>query len=82
MGWVIGYIAGAVVVVVVASLVLALTAHARRIAGQTAAIVSALELARDRSSALWAVQTTNATAERIVLAAADARVALSGGENQ
>lgn len=80
MGWIIGYVVGAAVVLVVAILVLALTAHARRIAGQTAEIVAGLHLARDRSAALWGLAATNATAERIVLAATDARIALTGGE--
>lgn len=79
VGWVIGYAVAGAVVVVVAVVVLALVAQARRVADQVDGIVAALELARDRSAGLWLLETTNATAERVVAAAAEARSLLAPG---
>jgi len=76
-GWVLGLVVGTVVVVIVVLVLLLMIAGARRTAAKVEAIVVALNDARDGTAALWEVQTTVNTAERIVDAAAAARVALS-----
>lgn len=78
-GWILGYIIGAVVVVVVVAVLVLMIVGARRTATKAEAIVSALNEARDGTAALWQVQTTVLTAERIVDAAAAARTALAEG---
>lgn len=72
-GWVIGWIVGAAVVVVVVVLLLLMIRGAARAAGKAEAITEALVEAEQNTSALWAVDTTNQVAERIVAAAAAAR---------
>ncbi len=78
-GWVLGFVIGAVVVVVVVAVLLLMIVFARRTAEKAEAIVAALQDARDGTAALWEVQTTVLTAERIVDAAAAARAALTPG---
>jgi len=78
-GWVLGYVIGAVVVVIVVVVLLLMIRGARRTAEKAEAIVAALNDARDGAAALWQVQTTVLTAERIVDAAAAAREALTPG---
>ena len=78
-GWIIGYIAGAVVVAAVVVLLLLMIGAARRTAEKVDAIVSGLHAARDGTAGLRDLGTTTKTAERIVEAAADARVALTPG---
>ncbi len=78
-GWVLGYVIGAVVVVIVVVVLLLMIRGARRTAEKAEAIVAALNAARDGTAALWQVQTTVLTAERIVDAAAAARESLTPG---
>ncbi len=78
-GWILGYTIGAVVVAVVAAVLLLMIVGARRVAAQSEGIVTALHDARDGTAALWEVQTTVRTADRIVAAATSARTALGGG---
>lgn len=78
-GWVLGYVIGAVVVVIVVVVLLLMIRGARRTAEKAEAIVAALNAARDGTAALWQVQTTVLTAERIVDAAATARESLTPG---
>lgn len=76
IGWYVGYGAAVVVVLLVAGLVLAITATARRIADVADDITSTLHVARDRTEALWQVSTTNAVATEILDTATAARHAL------
>lgn len=76
-GWVLGYIIGAVVVVVVVVLLLLMIAGARRTAGKAEVILAGLYEARDGTAPLWELQTTVATAGRIVAAASAAREELT-----
>ncbi len=78
-GWILGYAIGAAVVVVVAAVLLLMILGARRVASKAEDIVAALHDARDGTAALWEVQTTIRTADRIVGAASAARTALGGG---
>jgi len=56
---------GAVVVVIAASLLLTIIALCRRIVAQARDIERAIDGARERTSALFEVTSTNATLERI-----------------
>ncbi len=78
-GWILGYTIGAVVVAIVAAVLVLMILGARRVASKAEAIVDALHEARDGTAALWEVQTTIRTADRIVGAASGARTALGGG---
>ncbi len=78
-GWVYGYVVAAVVVLVVVAVLVLMIAGARRTAEKAEAIVAALREARDGTAALWQVQTTVLTAERIVDRASAAREALAPG---
>lgn len=78
-GWVLGYLIGAAVVLVVVVVLLLMIREARRTAEKAEAILAGLHAARDGTAALWEVQTTVHTADRIVTAAAAARGVLSGG---
>ncbi|MDQ6650421.1 MAG: hypothetical protein M3Z02_09940 [Actinomycetota bacterium] len=78
-GWLLGYLIGGLVVVVVVVVLLLMIVGARRTAERAEAVLAALHDARDGTAALWEVQATVSTAERIVAAAAAARGALSGG---
>lgn len=76
--WVIGYVTGGAVVLVVALVLIVMIMSARRAAARAEAILEALVDARDRTAALWALQDTRAVAGRIVNAAAAARRGLAG----
>ena len=76
--WVIGYIAGGAVVLVVALVLIVMIMSARRAAARAEAILEALVEARDRTNALWALADTRTAARRIVAAAASARQGLAG----
>ncbi len=76
-GWILGLIIGAIVVVVVVVVLLLMIVGAQRTATKAEAIVGALQDARDGTAALWQVQTTVLTTERIADAAAAARDALT-----
>ena len=78
-GWLLGYLVGAVVVAVVVAVLVTLIALARRAAGQVEDVVAALQAARDGTAALWQVERTVLTTERVVGAAASAREALAEG---
>jgi hypothetical protein len=78
-GWILGYLVGAVVVVVVVVALLLMIAGARRTAGRAEAVLAALNDARDGTAGLWGLGATVSTAERIVAAAADARISLTPG---
>lgn len=78
-GWVLAWIIGAGVVVIVVTLLLLMIRGAARAAAKAEDILVALEDARQNTAALWAVGETNESAQRIVAAAASARVALEGG---
>jgi Sec-independent protein translocase protein TatA len=77
-GWWIGYGVGAVVVVVVACVVLAIIVTAKRIAEVAEDATRSLVSTRDRTEALWRVADTNKVAEDILAGASEARRALSG----
>lgn len=78
-GWLLGYAIGAVVVAVVVVVLILMIVGARRTAEKAEAVLAALHDARDGTAALWQLETTVATAERIVAAAADARASLTPG---
>lgn len=78
-GWILGYIIGAVVVVIVVAVLLLMIVGARRTAEKAEAILAGLNDVRDNTEGLWQVQATVSTAERIVAAAADARISLTPG---
>ncbi len=77
-GWIIGYAIGLPIILVVVVLILLLIWSAIQIATRAEEILAALYDARDNSAGLWALADTNATASRIVAAAAAARGALEG----
>lgn len=76
--WLIGWIVGVAVVLVVAALVLTITFLAWRIKGQLLGIHAALTDARENTAALWEVETTNQVAGDILTAAQKARSVLGG----
>lgn len=78
-GWILGYVIGAVVVLVVVAVLLLMIVGARRTAEKAEAILAGLNDVRDNTEGLWKVQATVSTAERIVAAAADARISLTPG---
>ncbi len=71
--WIVGWIGGVVVVALVAALVLAITALARRIVSQAEAITTALDGAREHTAPLFAVRNTNSAIDRITRGLAAAR---------
>lgn len=79
-GWILGILIGAVVVVIVVVVLVMMIVGARRTAEKAEAIVAGLHDARDRTEALWKVDGTVRTAERIVEAAARARESLTPGD--
>ncbi len=79
-GWWIGYGIGAAIVVVVAALLLAITATARRIASVAEDGTSSLRRTQERTEVLWQVGATNQVAADLLAGATEARRALGGGE--
>lgn len=77
-GWYIGYGIGIPVTAVVATLVLLITVSARSIASVAEDATRSIAAARDRSEALWQVETTNQVATDIIDGATQARKALGG----
>ncbi|MFP5332604.1 MAG: hypothetical protein ACLGHX_09650 [Acidimicrobiia bacterium] len=75
-GWLVGYVVGVTVVVVVAALALTLIVQARKIGDQAGDILAALERSRDNTAPLWAVDTVNRALYRIRDAAVTARTVL------
>lgn len=78
-GWVLGFVIGTVVVLVVVVVLLLMIRGARRTAERAEAVLAALHDTRDGTDGLWQVAATVSTAERIVAAAADARLSLTPG---
>lgn len=78
-GWILGYLIGAVVVLVVVAALLLMIRGARQTAEKAEAILAALNDARDGTAGLWRLGATVKTAERIAEAAADARRSLTPG---
>ncbi len=78
-GWILGYIIGTAVVVVVVLLLWQMIVGAQRTAEKAEAILAGLYDARDGTAALWQVGATVSTAERIVAAATKARISLDPG---
>jgi hypothetical protein len=76
IGWYIGFALAAVVIVLVAALLLAITSTVRTIATVAEDITATLEVARDRTEVLWQVATTNRVATDILDTATAARQAL------
>lgn len=72
-GWVLGWIIGAGVVVIVVVLLLLMIRGAARAAGKAEEVLAALDEAKANTAPLWAVDTTNQVATRIVVAATSAR---------
>jgi hypothetical protein len=63
--WVVGWVIGAAVVVVAASLLLAIIGLARRITGQAREITTALDGAREHTTPLFDVTRTNLAIDQI-----------------
>jgi hypothetical protein len=63
--WIVGWAVGVLVVVIAATLVLAVIALARRIVGQADAIIEALDGARENTTPLFDVKRTNLAVDRI-----------------
>lgn len=77
-GWVLAWIIGAGVVVIVVALLALMIRGAAQAAGKAEDILAALRDAQANTAALWAVAETNASAQRIVAAAAAARKSIEG----
>lgn len=78
-GWVLGYLIGTLVVLVVVVALLLMIRGARRTAAAAEAVLAGLHDTRDNTDGLWQLAATVSTAERIVAAAADARLSLTPG---
>lgn len=77
-GWWIGWAIGGPIVLVVATLVLLIIIAARGIAAVAEDGTRSLNDARDRTEALWQVETTNQAVADVVDGATQARKALGG----
>lgn len=78
IGWYIGWGIGIVLVLVVAALVLAIIVTANGIASVAADATESLAESRDRTEALWQIETTNRVAADMIDGATQARKALGG----
>ena len=78
--WLIGYLIGGVVVLIVAVLAIILILQARKIGDQALDILAALEEGRDNTKGLWAVDGVNRSLESVRQSAREARIVLSGGD--
>ena len=78
-GWIIGYVVAAALVLVVVVLLLLMIRGAHRAAVSAEAILAALEVSRDNTAPLWAVNDVNGAIERITGGAAAVREHLTGG---
>jgi hypothetical protein len=76
IGWYIGFALAAVVILLVAVLLLAITATVRKITVVAEDITGTLVVARDRTEVLWQVATTNRVATDILETATAARETL------
>ena len=72
-GWIIGYVVGVAIVLVVVALLLLMIRGANRAAIKAEAILAALEESRDNTAPLWAVDDVNTAVERITDGAAAVR---------
>lgn len=77
-GWLIGYIIGVAVVLVVAVLAITLILQARKIGNQAGLILEALIEARGNTQGLWEVDKVNRSLESVHLSARTARAVLAG----
>ena len=77
--WVIGWGVGAAVVVIAASLLIAIIALCRRIVGQAEDITRALDAARENTTVLFDVTRTNAAVASITTDLRQVREGLEGG---
>ncbi|MGH4022909.1 MAG: hypothetical protein ACRDT0_27485 [Pseudonocardiaceae bacterium] len=77
-GWLIGYMIGVPLTAVVAALVIAIFLTAMHIGTVAEDATLTLIEARDRTEALWQVETTNQVATDILNGAREARKALGG----
>jgi len=77
-GWVVGYVAGAIVVVLVALLIVGIIMTVRRIRATADDITRSLIESQQRTEVLWAVADTKSTVDDIVGMAGQARAALGG----
>ena len=78
--WLIGYLIGGLVVLIVAVLAIILILQARKIGDQAMDILVALEEGRDNTRGLWDIDEVNRSLDSIRQSAREARVVLSGGE--
>lgn len=77
--WMFGWVLGAIVVVVAASLILMIIFQARKIISQAGDIIDAIDGARESTNALYDVTKTNLAIEQITRGLANAR---QGGRAQ
>jgi hypothetical protein len=75
--WYFGWVAGALVVVIAATLLLAIIFLGQRIAHQADEITEALDGTRKNTDPLWGVKQININVDRITRGLAAARKALS-----
>lgn len=78
-GWTAGLLIAAVVVLVLVVVLLLMVRGARRTAEKVEAVLAALRDTRDGTAALWQLDATVETADRITDAAARARRSLAPG---
>lgn len=76
--WLVGYIIGVLVVLIVAVLAITLIVQARKIGNQAQDILEALTEGRDNTAGLWAVDGVNRSLEAVKKAARQARLAVTG----
>lgn len=76
--WIVGWIVGGGVVVLVAALVLTLIGVGRSIEGQAQRITSSLARARPHAAGMWRLTETNRLLEDSAHAARTARIELGG----
>lgn len=77
-GWYVGFVIGAVAIVIVVALVAAILNLARGIGNQAVAITEALEESCVNTLPLWDVEKANAGLRSVVNSARQARSALEG----
>ncbi len=77
-GWYVGWAVGLVVVLIAATLLLAIIGLGRRITRQATDITRALDGARANTDALWDVRATNHEVDRVTRGLTSAREMLTG----
>ncbi len=78
--WLIGYVIGGSVVLIVAILAVILIIEARKIGDQALEILAALEEGRENTKGLWEIDGVNRSLESVRRSAREARIVLAGGE--